>query len=52
MMVSMDRKGDVSDKSCVGLDFCDAMRKLIRIKMRIIMSMMTIIKRIRKLKRK
>ena len=53
-MVSMDRKGDVSYESFFGLYFCDEIRKLlrIRIRMRIRVSVIKIIKRIKKSKNK
>ena len=35
--MSTARKGDVGEESCFGLDFNDAIRKLIRIRMRISM---------------
>ena len=51
-MVSMDRKGDASDESCFNLDSYDVIGKLIRIRMRIRVSIIIIIKRIRKIKKK
>ena len=33
-MVLMDRKGDISDESYFGLDLCDTIIKLIRMRIR------------------
>ena len=51
-MLSIVRKGNVSNESFFGLDLHDAIRNLIRIRMPIRASMLIIIKRIRKRKMK